>query len=183
MCNQALGRALAAVLVAGVLGGGGGVLAVASPGGAGTHSATLYPIPVAGSGGLSSCPDAAGLQPFGASSEGAARREALRYGRVSLAADLAESDRSWQATVRARWAHSHGRPPSEAGEVVRRVSGASHNPYRAIVRRACGSRLLAKSLTVTVGPRAEAGKAPCSACARTIFMLDRRGRALIYYVH
>ncbi len=120
---------------------------------------------------------------FGARARTAARADSLRYGRVSLSVDLAASDRAWQPTVRAMW---QGKAPGQAGEggvVVRRVSGASENPYRVIVRRSCGGALVSRSLAVTVGPRPAPGQRECSACAETAFLIDRRGRALIYYVH
>ena len=131
---------------------------------------------------MSYCPSASGLEKFSAAARAMARTESLRYGRGSLAVDLADSDRAWRSAVHAMWKHLTRRQPVTA-VTVRRVTSASHSDYRVIVRRSCGEALVSRSLTVTVGPRPAPGQPECSACAETVFLLDRYGRALIYYVH
>jgi hypothetical protein len=140
-----------------------------------------YPPPVRSRGGaLRLCPRAAGLVPFTAGARAAARSSSLSYGRVSLSRDLADSDRAWQPSVRAMW---HGHPPGASQDVrIRGVSGDA-TPYRVIVHRSCGGGLISRSLAVTVGPLTQPGEAECEACAETLFFVDRRGRALIYFVY
>jgi hypothetical protein len=140
-----------------------------------------YPPPVRSRGGaLRLCPRAAGLVPFTAGARAAARSSSLSYGRVSLSRDLADSDRAWQPSVRAMW---HGHPSGASQDVrIRGVSGGDATPYRVIVHRSCGGGLISRSLAVAVGPLTQPGEAECDACAETFFV-DRRGRALIYFVY
>jgi len=56
---------------------------------------------------------------------------------------------------------------------------ASRSGYAIIVRYSCGEPLVAKSLLVTIGQR----NARCDACRSQVFFIDRRGRALIYFVY
>jgi hypothetical protein len=63
------------------------------------------------------------------------------------------------------------------------VEGSQPGPniaFAVIVRYACGSQLLAKSLSVGVRARQRHG---CDACVSSLFFVDRRGRALIYYLY
>lgn len=144
---------------------------------------SVYPPPVRSMGGaLEACPNPAGLERFTEGARNAARRDALRYGRVSLAVDLADSDRAWQPSVRAMWASASTRP-APGSTVVRKVQNATSNGYRVIVRRSCGQALVRRSLTVTVGPTPVPGTPPCEACAENMFFVDRRGHALIYFVY
>jgi hypothetical protein len=155
-------------------------LAGAAPG---SHS--IYPPPVRArpGGALTYCPDATGLIAFGSAAQRTARSNAVDYGRVSMALDLKHSDRAWQPTVRATWTSSHGTPPAESGLLIRKTGSATHNPYKIIVQHSCGKPLVEHSLTVTVGPPTRPGQAECTACAKTLFFVDRRGVPLIYYVH
>jgi len=172
---------IAALLLA--VGAGSSALSLAATGASATSGGDVYPSPVKSRGGaLSYCPSASGLEKFDAAAEGTARTDSLRYGRVSLTVDLGDSDRAWRPTVRAMWKHLTRRQPVTA-VTVRRVTSASHSGYRVIVRRSCGEALVSRSLTVTVGPRPTPGQPACSACAETMFLVDRFGRALIYYVH
>lgn len=65
-------------------------------------------------------------------------------------------------------------------QVVEGSQPGPHIAFAVIVRYACGSKLLAKSLTVGIGPRYRHG---CDACVSSLFFVDRRGRALIYYLY
>lgn len=179
---------LAGALLAGALlacAAGGSARAWGDGRAAGAGDRALYPPPVRTipGGALSSCPNPARLGPFGGTGERLARTEALRYGRISLSVDLADSDRSWRPAVRASWAGSHGRPPVQAGEVVRQVIAARRSAFRIIVSRSCGQALIDRSLAVTIGPRTPPGQRKCEACARTFFLIDRAARPLIYYVY
>jgi hypothetical protein len=181
-----LGSKLARAAVAALLlaaGSGGSALSLAATGASATSRGDVYPPPVKSRGGaLSHCPSTSGLEKFDAPSEGTARADSLRYGRVSLAVDLGDSDRAWRPTVRMMWKlPTHTQPVTAV--TVRRVTSASHSGYRVIVRRSCDEALVNRSLTVTVGPRPTPGAPECEACAETVFLLDRYGRALIYYVH
>lgn len=156
------------------------VSAVAAAG----EAPSVYPPPVGSMGGaLTACPNPVGLERFTAGTRTAARRAALRYGRVSLAVDLADSDRAWQPSVRAMWKGITGTPPGTGGELVRKVQNASANGYRVIVGRSCGQALVRRSLIVTVGPRPVPGTPPCEACAESVFFVARHGHALIYFVY
>ena len=185
-CGYPLRSKLAPAAVAALLltaGTGGSALSFAATGASATSRGNVYPPPVKSRGGaLSYCPSASGLEKFDAAAEGTARTDSLRYGRMSLTVDLADSDRAWRPTVRTMWTLPTRTQPVSA-ITVRRVTSASHNPYRVIVRRSCGEALVRRSLTVTVGPRPTPGAPECSACAETMFLLDRYGHALIYYVH
>jgi hypothetical protein len=181
---------IASTVVAGLLlaaGAGGGGLSLAASGARQPSTGDVYPPPVKSKGGaLSFCPNPVGLERFDARAEAAARSESLRYGRVSLAEDLASSDGAWQPSVRAMWARrdEHGPPASEGqGVAVRQVVSLRRDSYRVIVRRSCGEQLVRRSLTVTVGPRPAPGELECDACAETMFLVDRSGRALIYYIY
>jgi hypothetical protein len=50
---------------------------------------------------------------------------------------------------------------------------------RLAVGRSCGQALVARSLSVVIGPHPR----PDCDCTRTLFFVDRRGRSLLYYVH
>jgi len=101
---------------------------------------------------------------------------------VSEAVDLRDSDRAWRPTVRSHWS------PSPTGShksslAVWSVTAARRNPYSVIVRRSCGAPLEERSLTVTIAPLAGQGEHQCDACAETFFFIDRRRRALIYFIY
>jgi len=140
---------------------------------------SIYPPPVRSRGGaLAACPNPAGLTSFTTSATAAARRTASRYLRVSEAADLRASDRAWWPLVRQSWRSR--KPGKGAGaEAALGSEPASRSGYAVIVRFSCGQSLIAKSLLVTVG----APNARCVACRSQVFFIDRRGRALIYFVY
>ena len=51
--------------------------------------------------------------------------------------------------------------------------------YAVIAKFSCGQSLVSKSLQVIVGPR----HMRCAACRSQLWFVDRRGRALLYYVY
>ncbi len=171
-------RASALALAAATLGGLGG--AASSAGGA--SSSGLYPAPLPSRGGaLQACPSAVGLQGFDKRSRAQARREALAYNGAGLATALADSDRAWQPTLRAQ-RRSRGQRRREA-QLVRGVAAATASPYGVIVGHSCGRRLLERSLVVALAPAQASGEPPCEACVEHFFLVDRRGRALIYFIY
>lgn len=102
------------------------------------------------------------------------------YGRKNLLADLTASDRAWWPQVRKLW--RSGRP-----KVGKRVDlgsqTAASSGYARIISSACGRALLQISLMVTVGPSQKRPGPHCSACNSQLFMIDRRGHVLIYFVY
>ena len=145
------------------------------------RSSAIYPAPVKAKAGgaLRLCPSSEGLVAFDSAGRKAAGAAALGYGRKSLASDLANSDRAWRREVEVMWRRGTHPVPVR----VRGVKRASANPYHVIVRRSCGSGIVARSLTVTVGPVPAPGERECTACELTFFFVDRRGHALIYYIY
>jgi hypothetical protein len=141
---------------------------------------SVYPPPVAARGGaLGACPNPVGLERFDPATTRLAVRIAAGYDHTSLAVDLRNSDRAWWPQVRQMW--RTGKPGQGVDSQV--VEGSQPGPniaFAVIVRYACGSQLLAKSLSVGVGPRYRHG---CDACVSSLFFVDRRGRALIYYLY
>ena len=157
-----------------------GAVGVASAAPADRFPAAVYPPPVASRGGaLGACPNPAGLERFDPAATKLAVRIAGGYDHTSLAVDLRNSDRAWWPQVRRMW--RSGKPGQGVDSQV--VEGSQPGPniaFAVIVRYACGSTLLAKSLTVGIGPRYRHG---CDACVSSLFFVDRRGRALIYYLY
>jgi hypothetical protein len=150
---------------------------------AGRFPDSVYPPPVAAraGGALGACPNPAGLERFNAAAAKLAARIAGSYGRRSLSVDLRGSDRAWWPQVRRMW--RSGKPGD--GTLNQVVYGTRRGPdiaYAAVVRYSCGAALTAKSLTVGVGPR-QTRPPYCSACRSTLFFVDRRGRALLYYLY
>jgi hypothetical protein len=165
----------ARVLLIGAIVGAGAPIAAASS----RFPRSIYPPPVRSRGGaLAACPNPAGLQSFTTSATAAAIQSASRYLRVSEAADLRGSDRAWWPLVRQMW---QSRKPGKGAETEAALGSehASRSGYAVIVRYSCGKSLVAKSLLVTVGQR----NARCVACRSQVFLIDRRGRALIYFVY
>ncbi|HTU79891.1 MAG TPA: hypothetical protein VMF09_14145 [Solirubrobacteraceae bacterium] len=82
-----------------------GAIGVAAAATAGRFPVSIYPPPVKARprGALKYCPNPEGLVRFTAATRASARAAVQDYGRVSRAHDLADSDRSWQAEVRAMW--------------------------------------------------------------------------------
>jgi hypothetical protein len=167
------GWLLSAVLVASMAG-------VASAG-ADRFPAAIYPPPVssAAGGALAACPNPAGLEPFDRPAAESALRAANNYGRVSLAVDLRDSDRAWWPRVRQLWRLGH--PAAGAsGEVARGPSPGPTTAYAVIVRYSCGSALIGKSVAVYLAPRQRHN---CDACVASVYFIDRRGHALIYWLN
>jgi hypothetical protein len=142
--------------------------------------ASIYPAPVnSRGGGLDACPNPSGLVSFTAATTKRAVQIASSYDRISLAVDLRNSDRAWWPQVRALW--RPGKPEQgAANQVVDGSSLGSKIAYRGVVRHSCGSALVTKSLTVYLAPRQRHG---CDACVASVFVIDRRGRALIYWLN
>jgi hypothetical protein len=143
------------------------------------YPTSIYPAPVHSRGGaLTACPNPAGLHSFTASATIAAGRNARRYGAVSEATDLGNSDRASWPQVRHQW---RTKKPAKGAEnlAVLGSQPASRSGYAVIVRYSCGQSLVAKSLLVTIGDR----NARCVACRSQFFVVNRRGRALIYFVY
>ncbi len=148
------------------------------------HPASVYPPPVKAraGGALAACPNPAGLERFNSTTTKLAIRIAGSYDRISLAHDLHGSDRAWWPQVREMW--KSGKPSEEALHDVVYGSGEplARNSYAVIVRFSCGQSLVAKSLTVGIGPR-QSHPPYCEACISSMFFVDRRGQALIYYLY
>jgi hypothetical protein len=51
------------------------------------------------------------------------------------------------------------------------------------VSYSCGGRLIRRSLVVALAPAQPAGEPHCEACVENFFLVDRRGRALIYFIY
>jgi hypothetical protein len=142
----------------------------------------LYPVPTKSRGGaLTACPNLRGLEAFSHSATRMARREVSRFARVSLAYDLAVTDRAWQPNVRAAWKHRS--LPGHGPEFV--LGPSRRSPYSAIVKYSCGQAILSHTLTLTAVPgrHHESNPPGCVACRTTFFLLDRSGYPLIYFVY
>jgi hypothetical protein len=97
---------------------------------------------------------------------------------VSEAVDLRDSDRAWWPAVRAVW--RSGKPGNGAlNQVVDGSEPLSRSGYAVFARAGCAEALVPESLLVVVGPRDQR----CAACRSQVFFVDRRGRALIYYIY
>jgi len=108
----------------------------------------------------------------------------MRYGRVSRADDLAASDLSWQPSVRMMWrTTTHQVKGKRVGEFVLGPTPARRNSYSVIVKRSCGSKILAHSVTFTTVPGTKSHPMSCEACRGTFFLIDRRGHPLIYFAY
>lgn len=127
-------------------------------------------------GALKACPSPQGLLGFDAAARAQARREALAYFSAGRARDLAVSDRSWWSSVGAP------EPGRQRFEVVG-AGPATQSGYAIIVRYSCGARLLERSLVVVLAPRQPPGVPHCEACRENFFLVDRRGRPLIYFIY
>ena len=129
-------------------------------------------------GALASCPNPYGLRAFSRSSTIAARSVAASYGEVSESVDLAHSDRSWWTSVRQTWARNGWSP-----EAVLAVKPATRSVYRSVVARSCGTRLVARSLAIVLGPQRRQGGPQCNACNLTVFLINRLNHPLVYFVY
>jgi hypothetical protein len=140
--------------------------------------ASAYLPPVTSHGGaLDACPNPAGLERFTVTTRQRAVQIAGNYDRIGLAVDLRNSDRAWWPHVRELW--RSGKPAKgAANQVVDGSSLGSDIAYSGVVRFSCGSSLVAKSLTVYLAPPQRHG---CNACVSSVFFIDRRGHALIYW--
>lgn len=151
--------------------------AVSTAFGARAGSKRIYPPALRSHGGaLKACPSQAGLERFGADARARARKEALGYSSAGRARDLANSDRAWQPSVGSS-------APSGQAMMLDGAGPAARSGYAIIVRHSCGARLLKRSYVVAVGPAQAPGTPHCVACISHFFLLDRRGRALIYFIY
>ncbi len=145
---------------------------------------SVYPPPVRAraGGALHACPNPAGLERFNGATTKLAVEIASSYDRIGLAHDRRDSDRAWWPQVRDMW--RSGKPSEEALHQVVYGSGEplAKSSYSVIVRFSCGRSLVAKSLTVRIGPR-QTHPPYCQACISSLFLVNRRGRALVYYVY
>lgn len=117
---------------------------------------------------LASCPSDDGLEPFNPIAIAQARRIARSYLASQFAADIAVTDRSWwtQAFNKVAGGDISGR------NVITGEAAASTSPIAKGLTQACGPRLVADSITVTVGGY--------SNFAGTLYLLDRDGHPLVY---
>jgi hypothetical protein len=147
----------------------------------------VYAAPTHSKGGaLSSCPSLVGLGGFSDAAVKTARIEVLRYGVVSRADDLEDSDLSWQPRVRVQWRGSHEVPSSETREFLLRRNPAGLGPRSSsgiIVKRSCGAKILSHTVTLTTVPGTRNHPLPCVACRATFFLVDRYGHPLIYFIN
>jgi hypothetical protein len=135
--------------------------------------ASLYPA-AQGSHGtvLSSCPSDKGLQRFSPSVVAQAAQIAKTYNSGQFAADVAVTDRSWWTADFNRYASGN----LGGSHVVTRETPASKSPAATGLTAACGHELVGDSIAVRVGPSAS------SDFAGTLYLLDRNGHPLVYYV-
>lgn len=139
-------------------------------------------------GALSSCPSLVGLGGFSDAAVKTARIEVLRYGLVSRADDLADSDLSWQPRVRVQWGGSQHVefPPSETREFLLQRAPAEPGPHSyssTVVKRSCGAKILSHTVTLATAPGTRNHPLPCVACRATFFLVDRYGHPLIYFIN
>lgn len=127
------------------------------------------------------CPNPSGLEAFAPSARQRAAREAGAYGRRSLAADLANTDRAWWPHVRALWNTQTAR--KQSNDVVLGSEPATRSGFAVFLRPACGAATLRRTLMVTLGP-SQAGPGPhCDACNAHLFYVERRGRPLLWFIY
>jgi len=150
----------------------------------------VYAAPTHSKGGaLSSCPSLIGLAGFSDAAVKTARTEVLRYGLVSRAEDLADSDLSWQPKVRVEWGGSRQKvilPPSETREFLLQRTPAEPRPHSyssTVVKRSCGTKILSHTVTLTTAPGTRNHPLPCTECRATYFLVDRYGHPLIYFIN
>lgn len=145
---------------------------------------SIYPAPVPSrpGAGFSACPNGAGLQRFDAASTKLAERVALRYGHVSLAADLVHSDRSFWPMLRRFWRPVKHGAWLEAIQVVRGAQiGGPKMVWSGVVGYYCGAKVVTDSLNLVVTDRHLRRCADCNGDDE--LFIDRRGVPLVYMVH
>ncbi|WP_249018899.1 hypothetical protein [Conexibacter sp. S30A1] len=121
---------------------------------------------------LATCPSDAGLERFSAAAISGAERIARRYMSGQFASDIAVTDRSWWAADFNALAEGNtGGSHSVAGE-----GPAAQTPAAARIERACGTRLVSDSVAIAVR------RSSHSDFSGTLYLLDRRGQPLVYYV-
>lgn len=143
----------------------------------------LHPLPVEATPGhaVALCPNPAGLQVFTSVATQRARREADAYGRRSVAADLANSDRAWWAHVQALWKTPKAR--KDFIDVVVGSEPAARSGFAVFLRPACGAATLKRTRMVTVGPSQAGAGSHCDACNTHFFYVDRGGRPLLWFIY
>jgi hypothetical protein len=147
------------------------------------QSDALHPFPVKGTPGhaVELCPNPSGLQVFNSVALQRAAREADAYGRRSLDADLANTDRAWWPHVRELWKTHTARKHDT--DVVVGSEPAMRSGFAVFLRPACGAATLKRTLMVTVGP-SQVGPGPhCDACNAHFFYVERTGRPLLWFVY
>jgi hypothetical protein len=147
------------------------------------HLDALHPSPVKARPGhaVALCPNPTGLQSFTSVELQRAAHEADAYGRRSLAADLANSDRAWWPRVRALWKTATVRKHNT--DAVVGSEPAARSGFAVFLRPACGAAILRRTLMVTVGP-SQAGSGPhCDACNAHFFYVERTGRPLLWFIY
>ena len=97
-------------------------------------------------------------------------------GTKNLDTDLSHSDRAWWPEVKKLWRSTAMRKGLKNQRVHGKQKGG-RIAYASVVRASCGSSLVARSLTVGVGPR----HGTCNACVSSMFFVDRFGRPFIYW--
>jgi hypothetical protein len=137
----------------------------------------FYPRALPAHGGaLSLCPNPSGLEAFDASALAAARRTASRYGSATRHEGQLLSDRAWWPGVARAW--RHGSPGSEDVLEVRALR--SSPALGSIIAYSCGKALVRLTEWAALKPP---GSGTCIACISQLFLVDRRGRVLAYYLY
>jgi hypothetical protein len=143
--------------------------AVGAPG----FPAATYPAtaPAVSRRALSSCPSPAGVVPFDRAAAAQAR-QLMAFWNTNLSYDLHASDRAaWPADV----VTFTGRG-DQGRQSIMSVTRASDDLYAAAVARACGASLVQDSLAIVMGPSVY------SSAVEHLFLLDRGGTPLVYFV-
>jgi hypothetical protein len=157
------------------------VVGVATAATASRSAVSVYPRAVkARAGALAACPNPAGLEPFNSTTTTLAVHTARAYGHISLSHDLRASDRAWWPQARRKW--SAGRPALGRSNVTGTSPLETHGDLSSIIRRACGDALIPLTQLVGIIPIGQE-RTGCNACRSDMFFVDRRGRALIYYLY
>ncbi len=121
---------------------------------------------------LASCPSEVGIEPFTTAAIGAAKRIARNYSSSQFASSITVTDRSWWTVEFNAFASGNlGGPHTVTG-----ARPAVQTAAAAGIERACGTKLIQDSLAVTLGA------SPYSTLTGTLYLLDRAGHPLVYYV-
>jgi len=110
--------------------------------------------------------------PFDRKALAAARQLVLAWG-SNLGEELLGSDRAWWTGVITRFS---GLGPA-GSEVIDSTVSAGRDLYAPVVARACGTALLRDSIVAVIGP------STYSFAVLHLYMLDRGGTPLVYYMN